>query len=161
MKQLLPKLTARLQAFRKDAERLQIPRYQMVVPKDEDRQDITHAWLWPRLGGFFRKKDVVIAETGTACFGVLDVPLPEDARFVSQILYGSIGWTVGQPNVIALCCIFDSFLSEHRELAWRLVGCKRHEARKDDFVHRRWQLVRVMWPCGNRKSWTEFILGRF
>ena len=33
--------------------------------------------------------------TGTSSFGVLDVPLPDGAVFVSQILWGSIGWTVG------------------------------------------------------------------
>lgn len=33
---------------------------------------------------------------GTSNFGILDVPLPEESVFVSQILYGSIGWTVGK-----------------------------------------------------------------
>ena len=32
---------------------------------------------------------------GTSSFGVLDIPLPAGATFVSQILWGSIGWTVG------------------------------------------------------------------
>lgn len=32
---------------------------------------------------------------GTSSFGILDVPLPENSVFVSQILWGSIGWTVG------------------------------------------------------------------
>ena len=33
---------------------------------------------------------------GTSCFGMLDVPLPEQSMFAGQILYGSIGWTVGK-----------------------------------------------------------------
>ncbi|KAJ7471878.1 hypothetical protein FB451DRAFT_1470874 [Mycena latifolia] len=35
-----------------------------------------------------------ISEThaGTSNFGILDVPLPEQAVFVSQLLWGSIGW---------------------------------------------------------------------
>ena len=36
-----------------------------------------------------------MTETGTSSFGALDVPLPKDAVYVSQILWGSIGWTVG------------------------------------------------------------------
>jgi hypothetical protein len=157
MKQLLPKLTARLQAFRKDAERLQVPRNRFVVPKDEDGQMIMHAWLWPRVGGFFREKDVVITETGTASFGILDVSLPDEARFMGQILWGSIGWTVGERNVITVCCVF--FLLAYRKHAWRCVGCKRHWTRKNDFVHRRWQHVRVMWPGESPLNLLRSFLG--
>ncbi|KAI8993998.1 pyruvate decarboxylase [Trametes punicea] len=94
MKRLLPKLTSRLQKFEERARRLEVPKFQLPVPK-EDNGDITHSWLWPRVGQFFKSKDVIVAETGTASFGLLDVPLPEDSMFVSQILWGSIGWTVG------------------------------------------------------------------
>jgi pyruvate decarboxylase len=38
---------------------------------------------------------VIVAETGTSAFGILDVPLPDKAVFLAQILWGSIGWTVG------------------------------------------------------------------
>jgi pyruvate decarboxylase len=33
--------------------------------------------------------------SGTSSFGILDVPLPEKSVFVSQILWGSIGYSVG------------------------------------------------------------------
>jgi hypothetical protein len=33
---------------------------------------------------------------GTSNFGILDVPLPTGAILVNQILWGSIGWSVGQ-----------------------------------------------------------------
>ena len=33
---------------------------------------------------------------GTANFGILDVPLPTGAILVSQILWGSIGWSAGE-----------------------------------------------------------------
>ncbi|KAJ7686676.1 thiamine diphosphate-binding protein, partial [Mycena rosella] len=46
-------------------------------------------------GKFFKPKDVIIAETGTSSIGIVDIPLPEKSIFVSQILWGSIGWTVG------------------------------------------------------------------
>ncbi|KAI0373921.1 pyruvate decarboxylase [Pilatotrama ljubarskyi] len=94
MKRLLPKLTSRLERFKEGAQKLAVPKFQLSVP-EEKNDDITHTWLWPRVGQFFKAKDVVVAETGTASFGLLDVPLPQDAMFVSQILWGSIGWTVG------------------------------------------------------------------
>ena len=94
MKRLLPKLTARLQPFKADASKAEVPHFTLPVPS-EDNEIISQAWLWPRVGQFFRSKDIIVAETGTSSFGVLDVPLPSGAVFVSQILWGSIGWTVG------------------------------------------------------------------
>ncbi|OBZ71188.1 Pyruvate decarboxylase [Grifola frondosa] len=94
MKRLLPKLTARLQPFHEGARLLDVPKFKLVVPK-EDNEIISQTWLWPRVGQFFRSKDVVVTETGTSTFGVLDIPMPCGSVFVSQILWGSIGWTVG------------------------------------------------------------------
>lgn len=112
MKLLLPKLTSRLSARKRQAAELVVPRPKLEIPV-EHTNEITHAHFWPRVGKFFRKKDVIVGETGTqlACillviqpypvtgtsnFGLLDVPFPEESIFVSQILYGSIGWTVGK-----------------------------------------------------------------
>jgi pyruvate decarboxylase len=94
MKRLLPRLTARLQATQEGVRLAPIPRFITPTPK-EVTSTITHAWLWPRMGTFFKSKDVIVAETGTSNFGVLDVPLPPGSIFVSQILWGSIGWSVG------------------------------------------------------------------
>ncbi|EJC98857.1 pyruvate decarboxylase [Fomitiporia mediterranea MF3/22] len=94
MKHLLPALTARLEPFAPKASKLPVADNSAPVPEDTS-PIITHDWFWPRMGKFFRPKDVIVAETGTSSFGILDVPLPQDATFVSQILWGSIGWTVG------------------------------------------------------------------
>ncbi|RPD77946.1 pyruvate decarboxylase [Lentinus tigrinus ALCF2SS1-7] len=94
MKRLMPKLIARLQPYKEGAFQAEVPKFEAPVPK-EDNDIISQTWLWPRVGQFFRPKDIVVAETGTSSFGVLDVPLPAGAVFVSQILWGSIGWTVG------------------------------------------------------------------
>ncbi|KAF8206883.1 thiamine diphosphate-binding protein [Mycena galopus ATCC 62051] len=69
---------------------VEIPKFIAVIPK-EASETITHAWLWPRMSKFFRPRDVIVAETGTSNSGVLDVSMPEQAVFVSQILWGSIG----------------------------------------------------------------------
>ncbi|KAI6041421.1 thiamine diphosphate-binding protein [Pisolithus marmoratus] len=94
MKLLLPKLTARLRKYRRDTDRLTVPHYTPVMPQEADNR-ISHAYFWPRVGQFFKEKDIIVAETGTSSFGILDIPLPDKAIFLSQMLYGSIGWTVG------------------------------------------------------------------
>lgn len=101
MKWLLPKLTARLAAISANASQIEVPRFTSPVPQ-EANETISQSWLWPRVGKFFRENDVIVAETGTSSFGVLDVPFPEGAIFVSQILWGSIGWTVGSTLGAAL-----------------------------------------------------------
>lgn len=50
---------------------------------------------WPLWTSFFREGDVIVTETGTSNFGILDVRLPDGATLVSQVLYGSIGWATG------------------------------------------------------------------
>ncbi|KAF8809567.1 pyruvate decarboxylase [Phlegmacium glaucopus] len=94
MKMLLPKLTEKLQHFHPTTSQIQVPTFVKHLP-EEDSATISHLWFWPRLSYFFKPKDVIVTETGTANFGILDVPLPTGAILVSQILWGSIGWSVG------------------------------------------------------------------
>jgi pyruvate decarboxylase len=63
MKLLLPKLTARLKKHQEGASRIPVPRFKLDVPKERDH-NISHAYFWPRVGKFFRKQDVIVAETG-------------------------------------------------------------------------------------------------
>lgn len=93
-KGLLPSLTAKLAGIREVAQKIPVPRFLYPVP-DEPNDVITQAYLWPRVGQFFKPKDIIIAETGTSSFGIIDVPLPKDATLVTQVLWGSIGYTVG------------------------------------------------------------------
>ncbi|EIN12769.1 pyruvate decarboxylase [Punctularia strigosozonata HHB-11173 SS5] len=101
MKSLIPKLTKRLARFKESAKEIAVPKFELPVPQEAD-DVISHAWLWPTVGTFFKPKDVIVAETGTSSFGILDVPLPDNSIFVSQILWGSIGWTVGSTLGAAL-----------------------------------------------------------
>lgn len=94
MKRLLPKLTARLQAAQEGVPLTPVPKFTSPIP-EEDSSVITHAWLWPRMSTFFKSKDVIVAETGTSCFAMVDVPLPPESMFLSQTLWASIGWSVG------------------------------------------------------------------
>ncbi|KAL1638556.1 hypothetical protein SLS58_008769 [Diplodia intermedia] len=62
---------------------------------DDDGEDgITQAWIWPRVAGFLRAGDVLVAESGTAQFGLSDVALPDDVTYVTQMYYASIGYAL-------------------------------------------------------------------
>ncbi|EKM79422.1 hypothetical protein AGABI1DRAFT_113984 [Agaricus bisporus var. burnettii JB137-S8] len=96
MKQLLPKLTERLKQFHANASKIPVEPFTSMVPKSMGGDEtIVHSHFWPRVGQFFQPKDVIITETGTANFGIMNIPLPDGAKLVSQILWGSIGWSVG------------------------------------------------------------------
>ncbi|KAF8580115.1 pyruvate decarboxylase [Ramaria rubella] len=94
MKYLLPKLTDRLRGFSSNTLQISIPKWRNEVPQESD-DIISHAWLWARLSSFFKPKDIVVSETGTSSFGALEIILPPDTIYISQILWGSIGWAVG------------------------------------------------------------------
>ncbi|KAG5952319.1 hypothetical protein E4U53_001099 [Claviceps sorghi] len=63
---------------------------------------ITQAWFWPRVGAFLRQDDIVVTETGTANFGIWNTKFPTGVTALSQILWGSIGWSVGACQGAAL-----------------------------------------------------------
>ncbi|CAO1631117.1 unnamed protein product [Sympodiomycopsis kandeliae] len=119
MKTLLPKITSGLaqdKDLRLAVTQKTITRPKNVLPTPEQEGDaaksnpdiISQAWLWPRVGQFFRKGDQVIVETGTSSFGMLDATLPDGTRFHSQVLWGSIGWSVGATLGVSLAAREDS-----------------------------------------------------
>lgn len=66
-----------------------------VSENDDGTPTITQAWFWPRVGDFFTKDDIVVTETGTANFGIWSSKFPVGVTALSQVLWGSIGWSVG------------------------------------------------------------------
>jgi len=72
------------------------------VEADNTTQDITHAWFWPRVGKWFKPNDIIITETGTSNFGILDARFPTGVTAISQVLWGSIGYAVGSTQGAAL-----------------------------------------------------------
>lgn len=65
-------------------------------------QVINHAWLWPRVGQWLLPNDIVITETGTSNFGIWEAKFPEGVTALSQVLWGSIGYSVGACQGAAL-----------------------------------------------------------
>jgi len=53
---------------------------------------VSSATLYPRLAGFLRPRDIVIAETGLCVTYTMRLPFPDSAVFHNQTLWGSIGW---------------------------------------------------------------------
>lgn len=93
MSSLLPKLCAALDSSK--LPRLDVPSFENTVEQDSS-DAITHAWFWPTVGtSLLREKDVIVTETGTSNFGILDTKFPRHVTAVSQVLWGSIGWSVG------------------------------------------------------------------
>jgi len=94
MKHLLPGLTEKLKSFYPVSSKIEVPPFVIQLPSEQSPV-ISHSYFWPRVGTFFKPKDVIVTETGTANFGILDVPLPGNSVVINQILWGSIGWSVG------------------------------------------------------------------
>ena len=55
---------------------------------------LTQAAYWQAIQGYLRPGDVLIAEDGTS-YASLGLQLPPDCSFVSQVIWGSIGYSVG------------------------------------------------------------------
>lgn len=62
---------------------------------DKVNQMITQDEFYPLWAKFFREGDAIISEIGCASFGLLDVQIPKNATLDCQVLWGSIGWSVG------------------------------------------------------------------
>lgn len=101
MRGVLQKIASRI-----DPKKLSVrdtPRVRNEVKENHDTSTtITQSWFWPRLGEFLADQDIVITETGTANFGIWDTKFPVGVSALSQVLWGSIGWSVGACQGAAL-----------------------------------------------------------
>jgi len=95
MKALLPKLAERLKDFSEKAKELEVPEFKNKDVEDEKDKDIKHEWLWWRFGKWFKTKDLIITESGSVSYGVIDLALPKDSNLLAQKLWASIGWSMG------------------------------------------------------------------
>ncbi|WED43063.1 alpha-keto acid decarboxylase family protein [Legionella cardiaca] len=56
---------------------------------------ITQKRFWNNMAHYFKPQDIILAETGTSMFGLLETTIPDNSIFIAQSLWGSIGYTVG------------------------------------------------------------------
>ena len=76
-----------------------------IAKKDQGMSNdevISHDWLWPRVGQWLLPDDIIVTETGTANFGIWETKFPKGVTALSQVLWGSIGWSVGSCQGAAL-----------------------------------------------------------
>ncbi|HDR4423910.1 TPA: alpha-keto acid decarboxylase family protein [Bacillus cereus] len=57
-------------------------------------QMVTQKRFWQQIYHFLQENDVLIAEQGTPFFGSTAIPLPNNTTYVTQPLWGSIGYTL-------------------------------------------------------------------
>ena len=103
MKGVLRKVTDRLPKLNVEAAP---PVSQNKIPSEEDTLSkgsvISHSWFWPRVGQWLKEDDIIITETGTANFGIWETRFPKGVLALSQVLWGSIGYSVGACQGAAL-----------------------------------------------------------
>lgn len=74
---------------------LPAPKLQSPVLLDSKSGELKQAFVWQRLGRFLKDGDILLAESGTAQFGMPDATYAPNTRYITQIFWSSIGYTVG------------------------------------------------------------------
>lgn len=77
--------------------------YKLTAPKKDPfpavkvdpSSKLTQHYLWTALSSWLREHDTIVTETGTSSFGIVQTKFPKDAVGISQVLWGSIGYSVG------------------------------------------------------------------
>ncbi|CCK72215.1 alpha-keto acid decarboxylase family protein KNAG_0J01340 [Huiozyma naganishii CBS 8797] len=96
MEPLLRKLLKEIPAVVKGYNPVAVP---AKIPANDKSISATaplrQEWMWNQLSEFLQEGDIIITETGTSAFGINGTTFPKNAVGISQVLWGSIGFTVG------------------------------------------------------------------
>jgi pyruvate decarboxylase len=57
--------------------------------------EITHNYFWNKVPDYMVPNSIIVAETGTSEFASFNLRAPKGATFITQVLWGSIGYSVG------------------------------------------------------------------
>lgn len=95
MKECLQHLLRVIAPIVKDYVPMPVPRVKLVNTPCVRENALTQEWLWTRVSSWFREDDIIITETGTSAFGIVQSKFPNNTVGISQVLWGSIGYTVG------------------------------------------------------------------
>ncbi|GAA5797549.1 thiamine diphosphate-binding protein [Helicostylum pulchrum] len=61
----------------------------------EPGTEITHNYFWNKIPEYMEPNAIIVSETGTSEFASFNLKAPKNAIFISQVLWGSIGFSVG------------------------------------------------------------------
>lgn len=95
MKFVLQKLSAKIPEFIKQYKPVDIPKKAPANKECPKSTGLKQEWMWNQLGSFLQEGDIVLTETGTSAFGINQTTFPKDTYGISQVLWGSIGFTGG------------------------------------------------------------------
>ncbi|MBE7703003.1 MAG: alpha-keto acid decarboxylase family protein [Cyanobacteria bacterium SIG28] len=97
MADVLEKLTEIVEPRLFDAQKENLACKKAFITQNE----LTSEYIYPRLQEFFREDDIIISETGISSLGLAEAKLPKNAHFITQTLWGSIGWAT--PATLGVC----------------------------------------------------------
>ncbi|KAG0663954.1 Pyruvate decarboxylase 1 [Monosporozyma unispora] len=97
MKPLLQKLLPLIPAAVKGYKPIPIPAHPLLPGAEvtDPKAILKQNWLWTHLSEFLQEGDIVLTETGTSAFGINSTKFPNNTVGISQVLWGSIGFTGG------------------------------------------------------------------
>lgn len=95
MKFVLQKLPKRLQQHPVKKDLIPVTSVKTTLTPVPPHSPIRQQWLWTRVGQWLRPGDIIVTETGTSSFGIIQTKFPKNTIGISQVLWGSIGYSVG------------------------------------------------------------------
>ncbi|WP_241591859.1 alpha-keto acid decarboxylase family protein [Rosenbergiella epipactidis] len=91
---MLKELCRQLAEQLRDREARPLPPSSSLPVSTQPHTTFSQAYFWQVLQAFIRPQDSIFAEAGTAHSGASSLQLPAGARYHSQIIWGSIGFTL-------------------------------------------------------------------
>lgn len=95
MKFVLQKLLKVIGAAAKHYKPVPVPAAPAANPACDPSTPLKQEWMWRQLSNFLQEGDIVLTETGTSGFGINQCTFPNETVGISQVLWGSIGYTGG------------------------------------------------------------------
>ncbi|AGO09918.1 AaceriAAL073Wp [[Ashbya] aceris (nom. inval.)] len=114
MKTVLQNLVKRIGDAAKGYQPNSVPSYPAPNADADPKTPLKQEWLWNQVSNFLQEGDVVITETGTAAFGINQTRFPNSTIGISQVLWGSIGFTTG-------ACLGAAFAAEEIDPNKRVI----------------------------------------
>ena len=94
LQQVLEGVYQQVSAKKVSKPMLETPVVEKNVSSADDQDLLSHDVLWRHVGQFFQDQDIIIGEVGTSNSALSGVRLPQTAKYISQPVWGSIGYTL-------------------------------------------------------------------
>lgn len=114
MKFALQKLLGKVAEAAKGYKPVPVPPRAPANPVLPENTPLKQQWIWNQVGKFLQEGDIVITETGTSAFGINQSHFPNKTYGISQVLWGSIGFTTG-------ACLGAAFAAEEIDPKKRVI----------------------------------------